>query len=204
MCNRFTRSLPRLQRRSTSRTSTPTSCARRASTKCRGDPGIATCCFTTAASNSNGTEKDFILNRELFRRAQIIVADRNWGWRLVARKRGLRAVRVRHPLRDRVELRRHPCQQLLQERSAAGRADRSRGRRDAQTAARPARCDGERRSRGADGHGSAGQSAPLRYASGAQEMPAGRPGRRRAHPGNTWNASRIFEGSVSQGATVAL
>ncbi|HET6491803.1 MAG TPA: 3-isopropylmalate dehydratase small subunit [Burkholderiales bacterium] len=27
----------------------------------------------------DGTEKDFILNREPFRRAQIIVADRNWG-----------------------------------------------------------------------------------------------------------------------------
>ncbi|HWI13854.1 MAG TPA: 3-isopropylmalate dehydratase small subunit, partial [Burkholderiales bacterium] len=29
--------------------------------------------------NADGSEKDFVLNREPYRRAQIIVADRNWG-----------------------------------------------------------------------------------------------------------------------------
>ena len=47
-----------------------------------------------------------MLNREPYRRAQIIVADRNGAAARRAKARSMR-LRVRHPLRDRAELRRH-------------------------------------------------------------------------------------------------
>ena len=57
--------------------------------------------------------------------------------RLVARARALGAARLRHPLRDRAELRRHLLQQLLQERHPADRAAAGGGRQ----------ADGRRRAR---------------------------------------------------------
>ena len=42
-------------------------------------PEYAQILFHDRRFELNGTEKDFILNREPYRRAQIIVADRNWG-----------------------------------------------------------------------------------------------------------------------------
>ena len=42
-------------------------------------PEYAQVLFHDRRFDLNGAEKDFILNREPYRRAQIIVADRNWG-----------------------------------------------------------------------------------------------------------------------------
>jgi 3-isopropylmalate/(R)-2-methylmalate dehydratase small subunit len=42
-------------------------------------PGHARILFHDMRFNADGSEKDFILNREPYRKAQIIVADRNWG-----------------------------------------------------------------------------------------------------------------------------
>ena len=42
-------------------------------------PEYAQILFHDRRFELNGAEKDFILNREPYRRAQIIVADRNWG-----------------------------------------------------------------------------------------------------------------------------
>jgi 3-isopropylmalate/(R)-2-methylmalate dehydratase small subunit len=42
-------------------------------------PEHARILFHDRRFTSDGTEKDFILNREPFRRAQIVVSDRNWG-----------------------------------------------------------------------------------------------------------------------------
>jgi 3-isopropylmalate/(R)-2-methylmalate dehydratase small subunit len=42
-------------------------------------PKHAQILFHDQRFNAEGEEKDFILNREPYRRAQIIVADRNWG-----------------------------------------------------------------------------------------------------------------------------
>jgi len=42
-------------------------------------PGHARILFHDMRFNADGSEKDFVLNREPYRRAQIIVADRNWG-----------------------------------------------------------------------------------------------------------------------------
>ena len=42
-------------------------------------PGHARILFHDRRFTLDGVEKDFILNREPYRRAQIIVADRNWG-----------------------------------------------------------------------------------------------------------------------------
>ena len=42
-------------------------------------PGYARILFHDRRFDLDGKEKDFILNREPYRRAQIIVADRNWG-----------------------------------------------------------------------------------------------------------------------------
>jgi 3-isopropylmalate/(R)-2-methylmalate dehydratase small subunit len=42
-------------------------------------PKYAQVLFHDRRFELNGAEKDFILNREPYRRAQIIVADRNWG-----------------------------------------------------------------------------------------------------------------------------
>lgn len=42
-------------------------------------PGHAKILFHFQRYNPDGSETDFILNREPYRRAQIIVADRNWG-----------------------------------------------------------------------------------------------------------------------------
>ncbi len=42
-------------------------------------PGHARILFHDRRFNSDGSEKDFILNQEPYRRAKIIVADRNWG-----------------------------------------------------------------------------------------------------------------------------
>lgn len=42
-------------------------------------PGHARILFHDRRFNADGSEKDFILNREPYRLAQIIVADRNWG-----------------------------------------------------------------------------------------------------------------------------
>ena len=42
-------------------------------------PAYAQILFHDRRFELNGAEKDFILNREPYRRAQIIVADRNWG-----------------------------------------------------------------------------------------------------------------------------
>ena len=42
-------------------------------------PQYAQILFHDRRFHADGSEKDHILNRELFRRAQIIVADRNWG-----------------------------------------------------------------------------------------------------------------------------
>src|SRR5512143_1569666 len=42
-------------------------------------PRYAQVLFHDRRFNADGSEKDFILNREPYRKAQIIVADRNWG-----------------------------------------------------------------------------------------------------------------------------
>jgi 3-isopropylmalate/(R)-2-methylmalate dehydratase small subunit len=42
-------------------------------------PRYAQVLFHDRRFNADGSEKDFILNREPYRNAQIIVADRNWG-----------------------------------------------------------------------------------------------------------------------------
>lgn len=42
-------------------------------------PGHARILFHDRRFNADGSEKDHILNREPYRRAQIIVTDRNWG-----------------------------------------------------------------------------------------------------------------------------
>ncbi|HSN38820.1 MAG TPA: 3-isopropylmalate dehydratase small subunit, partial [Burkholderiales bacterium] len=42
-------------------------------------PKHAQILFHDLRFQADGTEKDFVLNREPWRRAQIIVADRNWG-----------------------------------------------------------------------------------------------------------------------------
>jgi 3-isopropylmalate/(R)-2-methylmalate dehydratase small subunit len=42
-------------------------------------PGHARILFHDRRFNADGSEKDFILNREPYRHAKIIVADRNWG-----------------------------------------------------------------------------------------------------------------------------
>ena len=42
-------------------------------------PKHAQILFHDRRFNADGSEKDYILNREPFRRAQMIVADRNWG-----------------------------------------------------------------------------------------------------------------------------
>jgi 3-isopropylmalate/(R)-2-methylmalate dehydratase small subunit len=42
-------------------------------------PRYAQVLFHDRRFNADGSEKDFVLNREPYRKAQIIVADRNWG-----------------------------------------------------------------------------------------------------------------------------
>ena len=42
-------------------------------------PRHAQILFHDRRFDANGAEKDFVLNREPYRRAQIVVADRNWG-----------------------------------------------------------------------------------------------------------------------------
>jgi 3-isopropylmalate/(R)-2-methylmalate dehydratase small subunit len=42
-------------------------------------PRYAQVLFHDLRFNADGSEKDFILNREPYRKAQIVVADRNWG-----------------------------------------------------------------------------------------------------------------------------
>lgn len=42
-------------------------------------PGYAQVLLHDRRFNADGSEKDYILNREPYRRAQIVVADRNWG-----------------------------------------------------------------------------------------------------------------------------
>lgn len=42
-------------------------------------PRYAQVLFHDRRFNADGSEKDFILNREPYRKAQIVVADRNWG-----------------------------------------------------------------------------------------------------------------------------
>ena len=42
-------------------------------------PKYARVLFHDRRFEADGREKDFVLNREPYRRAQIIVADRNWG-----------------------------------------------------------------------------------------------------------------------------
>ena len=93
-------------------------------------PQHAQVLFHDRRFDADGTEKDFVLNREPYRARADHRRRPQLGLRLVARERGLCALRVRHPLRDRVELRRHPREQLLQERPAAGGAVRTPKSRD--------------------------------------------------------------------------
>ena len=77
---------------------------------------------------------DFVLNREPFRHARILVGRRQFRLRQLARARGVGAARLRHSQRDRAELQRHILRELVQERPAchppcrANRSTRSRAR----------------------------------------------------------------------------
>ena len=67
----------------------------------------------------NGAENpDFILNRDGYRNAKILVSGPNFGCGLLPGTRPLGPGGLRHPLRHRPQLRRHLLQQLLQKRPA--------------------------------------------------------------------------------------
>ena len=80
---------------------------------------------------------DFVLNQPAYRNAADPRRRRQLRLRLLARACALGAARLRHPLRDLDQLRRHLLQQLLQERHPADRAAAGGGRR----------ADGRRRAR---------------------------------------------------------
>ena len=137
--------------RSRSRTSTPTRSSRRASSSRDRDLGLAECLFHDLRFDADGAEKpDFVLNQPAYRAARDRGGGAQFRLRLVARERGLGAVRLRLPRGDRAELRRHLPQQLLQERLAAGGAAGGCGGRPAGAAAGDAGRACADRSAGAD------------------------------------------------------
>ncbi len=146
--------------------------------------GLGGALFEAMRYLEDGSEHpEFILNREPWRNAQILIAGDNFGCGSSARARALGAARLRHPLRDRPQLRRHLLQQLLQERHPADRARQGRGR-----PADPRGRDRDRshlhgRPRAAPDPPADGQRAdPVRPRSDAPAQAAQRPRRHRPDP----------------------
>ena len=79
--------------------------------------GLGANLFDEMRFTQDGEEiADFVLNREPYRGAEIIVAGDNFGCGSSPRACALGASRFRHSLRDLDQFRRHLLQQLLQER----------------------------------------------------------------------------------------
>ena len=143
--------------------------------------GLGVHLFETLRYHDDGSERpDFVLNRRALPQGRDPDRRREFRLRQLARACALGAARLRHPLRDRAQLRRHLLQQLLQERRPA---DRTRAGADRAPAARGGRgqepdlhVDLEQQH---DPAADRQRAVRLRGRSVPQALPAERPRRRR-------------------------
>ena len=116
----------RLPCRSRGPTSTPTRSCRRATCRSRAPTTSATTCSAMCVARRRAAARaDFALNRPAVCRRPHRRRRPQLRLRLVARARGVGALRRRLPRRDRAELRRHLPLQRAEERAAADRAART-------------------------------------------------------------------------------